>query len=130
MRKQKGEVAFKAGGREVYLPVYGSDCRIFLEDSSGCRYCREEDYELERMLIPDKLAKMAAVYITDDVNLDIWMCERGRVLVVINEENVQLMKRVCGYEVLEDNMRRDIRMNLIRYFYEKDKMQELDSFLF
>lgn len=127
--KQKGEVAFKAGGREVYLPVYGSDCRIFLEDSSGCRYCREEDYELERMLIPDKLAKMAAVYITDDVNLDIWMCERGRVLAVINEENVQLMKRVCGYEVLEDNMRRDIRMNLIRYFYEKDKMQELDSFL-
>lgn len=127
--KQREEVVFEISSKEVYLPVYGNDCRVFLEDGRGNRYCRETDYELERLLIPDKLAKMAEPYVTDDVNFDLWMCERGRSLAVVNDENAEIMKRVAASEVPGIEIRKEIRMKLVHFFYDNDRMQELDSFL-
>ncbi|MGN0377139.1 MAG: DUF5717 family protein [Suilimivivens sp.] len=127
--KQKEEIVFEISSKEVYLPVYGNDCRIFLEDGRGNRYCREGDYELERLLIPDKLAQMAAPYVTDDVNFDIWMCERGKTLAVVNDENAEIMKRVVASDVLETEIQKEIRMKLIQFYYDNDRMQQLDSFL-
>lgn len=128
-QKQLFEIVFPANGKELYLPVYDGDCQIFLEDGKGCRYCGKDDYELIRLIVPDKLAKLAAAYITDDVNLDIWMCERGRMLAAVNEENEPLMRRVGGYEVIDPSMRQEIRMHLIRYYFDNDHMQELDAYL-
>lgn len=127
--KKKDEIVFDISSKEVYLPVYSSDCRIFLEDGKGNRYCRETDYELQRLLIPDKLAQLAAPYVNDDVNFDIWMCERGRSLAVINDENVMIMKRVAESNVLVPRLQKDIRLKLIHFFYDTDQMQELDHFL-
>ena len=127
--KKQEEVRFEISSREVYIPVYGSDCRIFLEDGSGNRYCSESDYELERLLIPDKLAQMAAPFVRDNVDFDLWMCERGRMLAVINDVNAQIMRRVSESNALIPSLRKEIRMKLIHFFYDSDKIMELDQIL-
>lgn len=127
--KQRKEEVFTVSSKEAYIPVYGSDYRIFLEDGRGSRYCNEKDYELERLLIPDKLALMAAPYIKDDIYFDIWMCERGRALAVINDDNMEAMRRVASSDVLAVHLQKEIRMRLIHFLYDNDKMRELDSFL-
>ena len=85
---------------------------IFLEDGNGCRYCRESDYELERLLIPDKLAQMAAPFVSDNVDFDLWMCERGRMIAVINDENAQIMQRVSESSTLIPGLQKEIRTSL------------------
>ncbi len=127
--KMQDEQVFSVTGREIYLPVYGSDLRILLEDGKGNRYCREEDYLLERLLIPDKLAVLVAPYVTDQISFLVWFCERGRSLAVINEENVSQMKEIAASPVLLPALQKDIRMRLIHYYYDNDKIQELDDFL-
>lgn len=127
--KRREEVGFAVSSKEVYLPVYGSDCRIFLEDGRGSRYCSEKDYELERLLIPDKLALMTAPFTKDDIEFDLWMCERGRTFAVINDDNVESMKRVAASEILTLQLQKEIRMKLIHFFYDNDRIRELDSFL-
>ncbi len=127
--KKREETVFEVNSREVYLPVYGNDCRIFLEDGRGCRYCREQDYELERLLIPDKLAQMAAPYVSDDADFDLWMCERGRMLAAINDENAMIMKRIADCDILTGSLQKEVRLKLIHFFYDHDKMQELDDVL-
>ncbi len=127
--KQQKEQIFPVTGKELYLPVYGSDFTILIEDKQGNRYCREEDYSLERLLIPDKLAVMVAPYVNDQIQFDIWFCERGRSLAVVNEDNVEQMNRIASGEVLLPELQKEIRMRLIHYYYDNDKIQELDDFL-
>ena len=127
--KQQWERSYPVSSKEIYIPVYGSDNRIFLEDGRGCRYCCEKDYELERLLIPDKLALMAAPFLNDDIDFDLWMCERGRTLAAINDDNMEAMKRVAASGVLAERLQKEIRMRLIHFFYDNDKMREIDLFL-
>lgn len=127
--KEREEIVYGVSGNEVYLPIYGSDFRILLEDGKHNRYCLTGDFELERLLIPDKLALLIAPYVKDEIRFDIWLCERGKALAVINDENVEQMKRITESDVLVETLQKEIRMRLIYFFYDHDRIQELDNFL-
>ena len=127
--KKRKTVFFPVSSREAYLPIYGSDCRIFLEDTRGNRYCRQEEYEMERLLVPDKLALLCAPFVQEDDNFTIWLCERGKSLAVVNEDNAWMMKRIAGLGVLTRKLEQEIRMNLIHFFYDHDLLGDLDELL-
>ncbi|MCM1135696.1 MAG: DUF5717 family protein [Clostridium sp.] len=127
--KEKYEAVYPIAGRENYIPIYGSDCRLFLEDAEGNRYCREEEYTCERLLVPDQPALMIAPYVTGCVHFDLWLCERGDNLSAVTAENVMYMKRLVESEQILDETCREIRMRLIDFFYDNDRIQELDEFL-
>lgn len=127
--KARREKVWDITGNEVYIPVYGSDYKILLEDANQNRYCREEEYVLERLMIPDKLASMIADYSAENISLDIWLCERGRELAEISTGNLEQMKRISNSEELTEPLQKEIRMKLIHFFYDNDRMKELDEFL-
>ena len=127
--KERQEIAFPVTGTEMYLPIYGNDCRLLLEDGRGNRYCREEEYTLERLLIPEKLAGMVAPYVEGEVHFDLWLCEKGRDLAGITEGNEAAMKRVAASDLILEDVQREIRGRLLHYFYDNDKMRELDAYL-
>lgn len=127
--KEKEEVFFSMNGRELYLPVYGTDVRLLLEDKSGNRFCREEEYVLERLLMPDKLAAMAAPYAGGNEHFDLWFCERGREIAGISDENVEYMKRITCSPIVVEELQQEIRIRLIRFYYDRDRMAELDDYL-
>lgn len=127
--KGSKERVFDVTPGDVYLPIYSSDYQIVLEDMKGNRYCGDREYEVERLIIPDKIALMVAPYVTGEIDFDMWLCERGKVLAVVNEENVQSMKRLALSDTLISSLEKEIRMRLIHFFYDNDRMQELDVFL-
>lgn len=127
--KEKEESVYQVTGKEAYIPIYGSDYKLLLEDAGGNRYCREQEYVAERLLIPDKLSSMIAPYVTDSVHFDLWLCEKGHGMAGINEENVEYMKRLAEEESVREEVRREIRMRLILFFYDSDRMKELDDCL-
>lgn len=127
--KELEEVSYPIQSQEVYLPVYGKDYRLLLEDGNGNRYCREEDYELERLLVPDALAALAAPYVVEDIHFDLWLCQRGRELTAISPDNQEAMKRIADSDLVLEEVRKEIRMRLIHYYYDSDRMKELDDFL-
>ena len=127
--KERQEVTFPVTGTEMYLPIYGSDCTLVLEDGRGNRYCREEEYTLERLLIPDKLSHMAAPYVEGEIHFDMWLCENGKDLAGITEGNEAAMKRVASSELILEDVQKEIRSRLLHYYYDNDKMRELDGYL-
>ncbi len=127
--KVRGEQVFQAPGKELYLPVYGSDVRLLLEDGEGNRYCSEEDYELEQLMIPDKLAHMAAPYVEDKEQFLLWQCERGKSLAVVNDENIRQMRVMAESKLVLKALQKEICMKIIHYYYDNDLIQELDEFL-
>ena len=127
--KRQEPLSYTVSSREAYIPVYGSDCRIFLEDMKGNRFCREEEYTLERLLAPDALAPLAAPFEPEDIDFQIWLCERGRAVAAVNGGNAPMMRRIADSGVLTRQMGWEIRMSLLHFFYDNDKLRELDDFL-
>lgn len=125
----KEKLEFQVSGQELYLPLYGSDYRIILEDVEGNRFCRETEYELTRLMIPDKIAGMIAPYVKNQLLFDLWFCERGKELSSISEDNVEGMKRIMNSPMVREDVQREIRLKLIHFFYDKDRMKELDDCL-
>lgn len=127
--KECQETVYPVSGKEAYIPVYGNDFQLLLEDGRGNRYCRQEEYILERLLLPDKYAAMIAPYVSGCVHFDLWLCERGREIGVVNSENVEYMKRVAASDQAAVSVKQEIRMKLIHFFYDNDRMNELDDYL-
>ena len=127
--KGSKERAFDVTPGDVYLPIYSSDYQVILEDVRGNRYCGDQECEAERLMIPDKLALMAAPYVTEEIDFDMWLCERGKALAAVNDENVYSMKRLAFADIFVSSLQKEIRMRLIHFFYDNDRMQELDDFL-
>lgn len=127
--KERCERIVQAPGKEMYLPIYGSNVKLLLEDSSGNRYCREEDYRLERLMFPDKPAQMIIPYVTEEEGFSLWLCEKGKSLAAVNEENVDRMKKLADSDLYSESIQKEIRMRLIRYYYDNDDVRKLDAFL-
>lgn len=127
--KEKEEFSFSVSGQEFFLPIYGNDFRLLLEDKNGNRFCREEEYTLERLLVPDKLAAMAAPYGEPNELFDLWVCERGREVAGISDENVEYMKRITQSSTVVEELQQEIRIKLVRFYYDHDRMTDLDDYL-
>ena len=127
--KEREESVYPVSGQEAYIPVYENDFRLLLEDKYGNRYCREEEFSLERLLAPDKLAAMAAPFVEGNDHFDLWLCEKGRDLASINRENMAYMKRITNSDLAVEKLQREIRIRLVRFYFDNDKMAELDEYL-
>lgn len=125
----KEEQNFPVAGQDLSIPLYGSNYRIILEDFDGNRFCREEEYELRRLMIPDKIAGMIAPYVKDEILFDLWLCEKGHQLLAVNENNKEHMKQIMESLLVKENLQKDVRLKLMQYYYDHDQMNELDECL-
>ena len=125
----KEEQVYPVMGQVMYLPLYGNSYRIVLEDFKGNRFCREEEYELERLMIPDKIAGMIAPYVKDEILFDLWLCEKGHQLLPISESNQEHMKQIMESPLVNESIQKEIRLKLMQYDYDHDQMNELDEVL-
>ncbi len=127
--KGKTEITYPVGGRQNYIPLYGNGFHVFLEDYEGNRYAGEENYTIEKLIWPDKLAKMAAPMVRDLIGFDLWMCEQGDDIALVTDANREAMVRVLETDYLADSYQKEIRIKLIRYLYEQDLIEQLDKIL-
>lgn len=127
--KECAEVVYPVSGQDIYIPIYGNDFRLLLEDSRQNRFCREEEYILERLLIPDKLAMMIAPLTSNEIHFNLWLCQQGKELADITEGNIAYMKSIAESEFVVEDIRKEIRMHLVQYYYDHDRMRELDDCL-
>ncbi len=127
--KRQSEIIIPVLGKEIYTSVYSTDVRVLLEDSQGNRYCRAEDYQMDKLMIPDKLVHMAEPYLTGNLDIALWLCESGRGMSSVGHENVAQMKLVADADILRDSMQKELRLKLLHYFYDNDCIEELDHYL-
>ena len=119
----------RKGEKELYIPVYGSNNQIVLYDSLGNCFICENEYELQRLMMPDKLQGYIAPYIINDVLFDLWACEHGTDLAQVTISNVSSMRRIADCPLTDRDIRKEIKSRLVRFYYDEDMMDELDSLL-
>ncbi len=117
----------KNGQAIVYL--YGTENTISFEDAYKNRYMDSVNYITEKMLLPTKMARLIAPYVQNCIGFDGYICELYKDSGNIEENNVERYVRLMRAPHLQERYKQRIKIALLQYYYEKDRIEEMDSIL-
>lgn len=112
---------------KAWVALYGNDYTILFEDRYGNRFAKSVDYTLEKLMVPGKFLRMIAPYNPNCIELDQYLCETEQ--REVTGENIQRALRVAASEDILPNVKRDIYLDILQYYYDEDMMDALDEYL-
>lgn len=127
--KLKGEVRYPIVGGRAFISVYSEDYTILVQDKNGNRYTKTIPYTIEKLLLPRKLLKIVKPFIQNDLAYDIFLCENIGAFSAIQEENAESFARILSSGQVRNEYKKEVRTKLIQYYYDNDKIQEMDEVL-
>lgn len=111
----------------TWVPLYGNDSTILFEDGYGNRFVKDVEYTLEKLMIPGKYLRMISGMVTDSTELDLYLSEGETDLRF--EEARERAERLSENEMVDERIRRNLYLKLLKFYYEADDMRALDGCL-
>lgn len=127
--KVLGEQAYPIVDGVAYLPIYSTEYKILIQDDKENRYTVNVPYHLEKLMIPGKYVKDMTTSVKHHIGLDMYNCETNRNHVAITEFNSAAFRRLWESEIVSLDYKKEIRLKLLKYYYENDQIRELDDYL-
>lgn len=116
-------------GSNTWVALYGNEYTIAFEDAWGNRFVKNVEYTLEKLMRPGKYIKMLAHYVKDSLALDVYLCANEREEGELSEETRMRYARVAASEYVDNDIRREMCLRLLKCYYEMDDMRALDEYL-
>ncbi len=113
----------------AYVPLYNKDFTILFEDGLSNRYAKSVEYDLEKLMVPGKLAARILQQINDNLEFDVYACECSSEMIEINEETRERYQRILEAPEIDSEYKAEVRSNLVKFYYENDAIRELDAIL-
>lgn len=114
---------------KAYISLPTAESTIVFEDEHSNRYITGVQHIIEKLLLPGKLAKLIAPLVENKKDFSIYQCLNGREVGEITAENEQSFRFLSEEPDIANDIRQTICMRLLQYYYEKDKIKELDTYL-
>lgn len=114
---------------KAYVPLFGSDYTVLLEDKHRNRFGSSVPYTTEKMLLPGKIAKDIAPLVGNVTGYNVYMCMNGKELSEVTPENASRFTYLMWDEAIHEKYRNEVILKLMHYYYEQDLMEELDNHL-
>lgn len=125
----EGEIRYPVVDGRALVSLPGTESRLLFEDGYQNRYMVSVPYTIEKLMLPGKLMKLAAPLAGSIRDLNISMCLNGTEPLEITEENEIRFRYLLMDGEMQSGLRRNISRKLIQYYYDRDKLKELDEFL-
>lgn len=126
---KKEEKYYPVTDKKALVSLPGTDSKILFEDGNRNRYMVSVSHTIEKLMLPGKVVKMIAPMIVGARDFNVYVCTNGKELVEITPENENRFAYLLNDEQTDEALKREISMRLMRYYYESDKIRELDEFL-
>ena len=125
----KEEMRYPIVGRESYIPLYGDDNCILVEDAWGNRYTDERLYMRQKLLkdrIDEKRLLQAENYRLGPV---LYLAEQTGDSVQVSEENAQQLEWLSEQDLIDEEYRLHMMISLAEYYFDNDLIEPLDQML-
>lgn len=125
------EIEARLSGGVAWVPIYGNDYKMFLEDKAGNRYCHSLEYRLEKLLLPGKYIQKVAANVTKQPLIDLY-CVENTVLAAEQdnkEGQLKIWKRLYECPDISAQVRNRMCLLMLQYYNEEDCVRELDELL-
>lgn len=127
--KINGENSYPVTDCTCLIPVYGSEYQLFLQDAEGSRFTRRVAYINRQLMQTDRLLSFVGPSIEGRLSFDMYLCEQDANYVTITQDNVFRFKHLAESEQVIESFKKEIRVKLLRFYYENDMIGELDTYL-
>lgn len=124
----EGELVFPVENGYAYPTIYSGNYTLFTEDGLGRRRIISNDHA--RKLLNEVIFIPAIrYYVMDNVYFAMYLCEGKKNYVSVDDLNVEFCRMLAESKLVNESYKRDIRMALIRFYYDRDQITVLDDFL-
>lgn len=124
----EGELVFPVENGFAYPTIYSNNYTLFAEDAFGRRSIIKPD-DIRKLMNEVVYIPAIRYYITDNVYFAMYLCEGKKSYVTIDATNVEYCRTLAESEKVSEFYKRDIRMALLRFYYDNDQIGMLDDFL-
>lgn len=114
-------------GGQAWVALYGSNYTIVFEDAWNGRYIRSVEYTMEKLMIPGRYLRLLLPYLGQNPELDLYLCENEREESL--QEEIRRTLRVLKAGGAVPEVRRELYLRLLQYYYDADDMRALDEYL-
>lgn len=127
--KSQVEFIYPMSEGKANVPLFGADYTILFENNQFTRFAGSIVHTTEKLMIPGKIIKMISQYAQDEIGLNVYLCENEKGNLVIEEDNLERYVRITQSDMVAEAYRNEITLKLVRFYFDNDKMDELDLFL-
>ncbi len=128
--KLEHEVEYPLSQGKCYVPLYGSDYAVLLEDGEGNRYSEGIPFENEKLMLAGHLNQYIQPFIQNgQENLELFLCEIEKSTYTITMENVGRYKELADSGQVRKKCRTLIRECLTRFYYDNDFERQLSEYI-
>ncbi len=112
---------------EAIVPAYGNESAIVFEDTYGNRFIRNDDAELEKYMLSGKYLSELMKYDTQCPEFDLFLIREKSGGELWGEEQIQRALKLCNWEFIAPDLKKQLSLMLLRLFYENGREEELQD---
>ncbi|MBR1471699.1 MAG: hypothetical protein IJ600_08670 [Lachnospiraceae bacterium] len=125
----KGELSYPIVNGEAYVPVYGDNSYLLVEDTWGNRYTQESVYTRQRLLKEKTDLKRLQQLEKPKLGPALYLAVQSGESVQVSEENAVQLEWLSEREELVEDYRRSMMIALAEYYFDNDLIEPLDRML-
>ena len=128
--KLRDERRYRMTEGEAVMPLYGGDYTIMLEDRFHNRYADGIPFDTHKFMIPGRLTQSVEPFMGEGNDyIDYFLCGQQGGVYSITMENVSVYRALVKSDMIEENCRKEIKQQLIRFYHENDFTRQLTEAL-
>ncbi|MCR5357701.1 MAG: DUF5717 family protein [Lachnospiraceae bacterium] len=124
----EGEKLYPVSGRHAYPDIYSSNYMIFTEDGQGRRRILPLDKAV-RLMDETMYVPYIKNYVMENAGFNLYLCSGRRHYVTVDSENVDFCRNLVDSIEIKESFKKDVRMELLRHYYDNNEISTLDEFL-
>ena len=113
----------------AYPQIYSKEYEIFLQDAEHNRYVLTEGAETRLMEENEAYIVSIRDYVSSNIGFCLYLCEGKRHYIAIDNRNAEFCRILVDSPMVKEDYKREIRPILMQFYYDNDKIAELDDFL-
>lgn len=114
---------------KAYVAIYGSSWRILLEDAKGRRFVPDEELSVTPLLDSGEFIERGIACAQDKIPYLLRYFDRKKIWQTFEEEDLAYLKILIDSPRISEPYRRELRSQMISYYYDNYNGDALDEFL-
>ena len=115
--------------KKAYVNLYGHNYEIILEDENGNRYLESTEFKIYQMMRKNSLQSLIQDNMERGIGFCVYLSELKHHFQFVQGENEKCIRLLIESPWIREDFKVEMRQNIIQYYYDCDKQQELDEFL-
>ena len=124
----EGESVYPVENGHAYPDIYSSNYMVFAENERGIRSILP-DKNVSRLMNEAAYVPFIKNYVSDNPGFNLYLCSGRRHFITIDDDNVDFCRNLVDSIDIRESFKRDVRMELLRHYYDNNEISTLDEFL-